>query len=100
MLKLLIILFFAAIVLLVIVAKAIRTTNDGEYLVVFRLGQLLGVYPPGRTRVIPFIDRAINVNVEEIEGWRSLSEEELLQKLIEAGRKKLGGFPSNASNLC
>jgi regulator of protease activity HflC (stomatin/prohibitin superfamily) len=82
-------LIFATFVLAVILAKTIRVTLDDERLVVFRLGQFLRVGPPGKTTVIPFIDRAVNVKVEEIAGWRTLTEEELQERLVQIARQKL-----------
>jgi regulator of protease activity HflC (stomatin/prohibitin superfamily) len=81
--------FFATIILAVILAKTIRVTLDDERLVVFRLGQFLRVSPPGKTTVIPFFDRAVNVKVEEIAGWRTLRKEELQERLVQIARQKL-----------
>jgi len=82
-------LIFASFFLAVILAKTIRVTLDDERLVVFRLGQFLRVSPPGKTTVIPFIDRAVNVKVEEIAGWRTLRKEELQERLVQIARQKL-----------
>jgi len=87
--KPIIFLIFATIVLAVILVKTIRVTSDDERLVVFRLDQLLRISPPGKTTVIPFIDRAVNVNVEEIAGWRTLTEEELQKRVVQIARQKL-----------
>ena len=71
------------IMLLLIGARSLRVANERERLVVFRLGKLLKVCRPGLSIVIPFVDRAIKVNVEQVIGWRELSEEELEKRVID-----------------
>jgi regulator of protease activity HflC (stomatin/prohibitin superfamily) len=79
---------FVAVFLAVIAAKSIKKTKEGERLVVFRLGQLHSVCPPGLNVIIPFIDKGMTASDEQIEEWRQLPEEELQRKLVEAGREK------------
>ena len=71
---------FAFLVLLVIASKAFRVAKDDELLVILRLGRLIAVRGPGRNLVMPFLDRAITVNLAQIEGWDKLSESELQLK--------------------
>ena len=71
---------FALVALLVIVAKTIVVTKEDERLVILRLGRLVAVRGPGRNIIVPFLDRAIKVNVERISGWEKLSETELLMR--------------------
>ncbi len=80
---------FIGLVLFVIAAKSIVTTKEGERLVVFRLGKLLGVFPPGRTIKVPFIDRGIKVRVDQIPGWQTMSEGELLRAIAEVAERQL-----------
>jgi regulator of protease activity HflC (stomatin/prohibitin superfamily) len=84
MAKTLIFLIFMAVFFAVFVAKARVIVDEDERLVVFRLGQLLQVYPPGRITLIPFIDRGVKVKVDQITGWRTLSEEKLQERLVQA----------------
>ena len=79
---------FTAIALVVIAAKSVVITKEGERLVVYRLGKLLHVYPPGLTLMIPFIDKAVRVKVDQIAGWQTLRENELAQRIVEAELKK------------
>ena len=74
---------FIVIALVVVAAKSVAITKEGERLVVFRLGQLLQVYPPGLTLLIPFIDRGVKVRVDQIAKWETLPESELAQKLAQ-----------------
>ena len=71
---------FPLVALLVIVAKSIVVTKDNERLVILRLGSLVGVRGSGLNFIMPFLDKAIRVNVERIPGWEKLSETELLMR--------------------
>jgi regulator of protease activity HflC (stomatin/prohibitin superfamily) len=51
------------IVILVIIASSIRIIREYERAVVFRLGRLIGAKGPGLIILIPFIDRAIKVDL-------------------------------------
>ena len=57
----------AVIVVLVVIflANAIRIVREYQRLVVFRLGRLLGTKGPGLVVLIPFIDKAILVDLRE-----------------------------------
>lgn len=77
-------LVFMAVALGVVAAKSIAITKEGERLVVFRLGGLLTVYPPGLALLIPFIDRGVKIRVDQIAGWQTLPESELEQRLAQA----------------
>lgn len=89
MAKLLIFVMFTGIVVAVIVAKTIRTVNEDERLVVFRLGQLLSIYSPGRAVLIPFLYQGVKVKVDQISGWQTLSEAELQQRIVQAVLEKV-----------
>jgi len=84
---LLIFVAFMTISLLVVAAKSIAITREGERLVVFRLGELLQVHPPGLVLLIPFVDRGVRVRVDQVPGWQTLSEGELQQRLVEGSMK-------------
>jgi len=75
---------FIAVAVCVVVAKSIARTNDEERLVVFRLGQLYRVYPPGLALLIPFVDRGVKIKVDAIAGWQKLPEDELQQRVAQA----------------
>ena len=80
MIELLFAFVFAFLVLLVIASKSIVVAKDDELLVILRLGTLFAVRGPGRNLVMPFLDRAIKVNLAQIAGWDKLSESELQLK--------------------
>ena len=84
----LIFLAFMAIALAIVAAKAIVITKEGERLVVFRLGQLFAIYPPGMNLLMPFIDKGVKVRVDQIAGWKTMPEDRLQQKLAEAALNK------------
>jgi regulator of protease activity HflC (stomatin/prohibitin superfamily) len=79
---------FLLIALLVIAAKSFAVAKEDERLVVIRLGKLLGVYGPGLSIVIPFLDRVVRVKVEMIAGWRELSESELRKRAAQIAMKR------------
>ena len=84
---------FIAVAVLVIAAKSIVAATEDEVLVVFRLGTVHRVYPPGRTLLIPFLDKAVKVRVDQVPGWQRLSESELEQKLVQAAINSSVGPP-------
>ena len=80
MIKLLFAFVFVSVLLLVIASKAFRVAKDDELLVILRLGRVIAVRGPGRNLVMPFLDRAITVNLAQIPGWDKLSESDLQLK--------------------
>jgi regulator of protease activity HflC (stomatin/prohibitin superfamily) len=54
------------IVILVIIAASIRIIREYERAVVFRLGRLIGAKGPGLIILVPFIDRAIKVDLRVV----------------------------------
>jgi regulator of protease activity HflC (stomatin/prohibitin superfamily) len=81
--KLLLFYTFVMIVLLGIAAKCLAVAKEDERLVILRFGKLLGVYGPGLSLVVPFLDRVVRIKVETIPGWRDLGESELREKAAE-----------------
>jgi regulator of protease activity HflC (stomatin/prohibitin superfamily) len=55
-----------AIIIIVAIASSIRIIREYERAVVFRLGRLIGAKGPGLIILIPFIDRAIKVDLRVI----------------------------------
>ncbi|MDD3043397.1 MAG: slipin family protein, partial [Methanosarcinaceae archaeon] len=51
------------IVLLLILSQAIKMVNEYERVVIFRLGRLSGVKGPGLFLIIPFIDKAMKIDL-------------------------------------
>ncbi len=51
--------------LALLVPQAVKIVREYQRLVVFRLGRLLGVKGPGLTFLIPFVDRAVWVDLRE-----------------------------------
>lgn len=60
--------FFAiALFAFVIFANALRVAKDSERAVVFRAGKLIGVRGPGIFLLIPFLERAVKIDLRPIE---------------------------------
>jgi regulator of protease activity HflC (stomatin/prohibitin superfamily) len=78
---------FLLLALFVIAARTLAVAKDDERLVVLRLGKLVGVYGPGLSIIILFLDRVVRVKVETIAGWRGLSESELRQRAAQLAMK-------------
>ena len=55
-----------AIIIVVIIASSIRVIREYERAVVFRLGRLIGAKGPGLIILVPFIDRAVKVDLRVI----------------------------------
>src|ERR671936_1063877 len=55
-----------AIIIAVIIASSIRIIREYERAVVFRLGRLIGAKGPGLIILIPFIDRAVKIDLRVI----------------------------------
>lgn len=55
-----------AIIILVTIAASIRIVREYERAVVFRLGRLIGAKGPGLIILIPFIDKAVKVDLRVI----------------------------------
>jgi regulator of protease activity HflC (stomatin/prohibitin superfamily) len=54
------------IIFLVIMASAIRVIREYERAIVFRLGRLIGAKGPGLILLIPFIDKAVKVDLRVV----------------------------------
>ncbi len=54
------------IVVLLIISQAIKMVNEYERVVIFRLGRLSGVKGPGIFLIIPFIDRAVKIDLRVV----------------------------------
>lgn len=79
----LLVLIGISILVLLVAVSSLRVANERERLVVFRLGKLLRVSGPGLSVVIPFVDRTIKVNVQQVIGWDGLSMEELEKRVVD-----------------
>ena len=56
---------FVVVAVVVFIANAIRIVNEYQRLVVFRLGRCIGTKGPGLVLLIPWIDRAVKVDLRE-----------------------------------
>jgi len=67
------------VVSILMLSAALRIAPEHQRLVVFRLGRFLGVYGPGLSFLIPFLDRAVAVDLRErvrrIEGEVMLTQD-------------------------
>jgi regulator of protease activity HflC (stomatin/prohibitin superfamily) len=59
----LLIIFFAFVIM--VIGSAIRVVPEYQRLVVFRFGRVLGAKGPGLVLLIPFVDRAVRVDLRE-----------------------------------
>ncbi len=71
-------------VLAALAVTAIRIVEEGERMVVFRLGRFHRVLHPGLQSALPGVDRTVRVRLDTaVPNWRELSELELDAKLHE-----------------
>jgi regulator of protease activity HflC (stomatin/prohibitin superfamily) len=56
---------FIALIVVLVVANSIRIVTEYQRLVVFRLGRAIGTKGPGLVLLIPFIDKAVKVDLRE-----------------------------------
>jgi regulator of protease activity HflC (stomatin/prohibitin superfamily) len=63
--ELLIGLAIVVVLIVLLIPQAVKIVREYQRLVVFRLGRLLGAKGPGLTLLIPFVDRAVWVDLRE-----------------------------------
>jgi regulator of protease activity HflC (stomatin/prohibitin superfamily) len=67
---------------LVLAALSVRVVPERERLAVLRLGRFIGMRGPGVVMVLPFVDKAIRINLDrDLPDWRSLSAEQLAREI-------------------
>ncbi len=59
------ILGFSAVFLLILVASSIRIVPENARLSIFRLGRYVGERGPGLVMLLPFIDKAVRIDVND-----------------------------------
>lgn len=65
-----------------VAGMGVRIVPEPERLIVFRLGKLLRLAGPGLVWLVPFVDRAVRVNLDAaVPDWRGLAPEALLEAL-------------------
>ena len=70
------------ILLIIILAKGIKIAREDQRLAIFRLGRLFTIGGPGLVLLIPVVDKAVKVNLQEnIPGWQGYSKSELNEKI-------------------
>jgi regulator of protease activity HflC (stomatin/prohibitin superfamily) len=78
-----------AFLAVIVVATRFRRTRDPERLVVFRLGRIQRLAGPGITWLLPFADMGWRVDLDKmVPDWRSLSNDELLSRLVELAKQR------------
>jgi len=71
----------------VFLASGLRVVNENERVAIIRLGRYVGIQGPGLIFTLPFVDRAIRVQMDsEVPGWRSMPAE----RLTEMVRQRIG----------
>jgi membrane-bound ClpP family serine protease len=69
------ILAFSVFFLFIVIASAIRIVPESARLSIFRLGRYIGDKGPGVVMLIPFIDRAIRIDVNnQVEHARAMQQ--------------------------
>ena len=78
------------VLLQVPLALSVRVVQEGERIVVLRLGRFHSVLRPGLRVLLPGLDQAIRVSLNMVvPGWQGLQEDELdarLQQLATTGQ--------------
>jgi len=77
-------LFLLLIVIVVIVwSRSIRIVPADHRLVVLRFGKFLGIRGPGAILLLPFIDKAYDIDLTQaLPGWQELQESELRSRIM------------------
>lgn len=76
------------------VALGIRVVPEAKRFVVFRLGRTFRVLEPGLHWILPGIDRAVGVDLNQaLPNWQSLSEADLRAQLLQLARS--GQLPTS-----
>jgi len=69
-------------VILALLLSNLRIAGDAERLLVLRFGRFHRVAGPGIALLVPFVDRGIRVDLDEVApGWRSIAAAELEARL-------------------
>ena len=62
--------------------RAYKEVPDQQRFIVERLGRYMRVCGPGKHFIVPFIDRAIVIDLEtELSGWHGMTEREIVAKI-------------------
>jgi regulator of protease activity HflC (stomatin/prohibitin superfamily) len=70
------------LVVLVFAGLSVRVVPEQDKLAVLRLGRFIGTRGPGIVLIIPFVDKAVRINLDrDLQGWRSLSSEQLAREI-------------------
>ena len=74
------------LVALVLIGLSVRVVPEQANVAVWRLGRFIGIRGPGVVMILPLVDRAIRINLDqEVPRWRFLSKEELAQEIERRG---------------
>lgn len=73
---------FIGVFCAVVAAKSIIRVDEGEGIVVFRLGQPFQASGPGTVMIIPFVDRVVRTKLDTIPNWQTLPEDQLKEKIL------------------
>jgi regulator of protease activity HflC (stomatin/prohibitin superfamily) len=72
----------AFILLLGLILAHVRVVPENQRVAIIRVGQLIGLRGPGIVFLVPYVEKAIRVDLDrDIPDWRSLPEELLLEKI-------------------
>jgi len=70
------------LVALLVVVVSVRIVPERATLAVLRLGRFIGTRGPGIVVILPFVEKAIRINLDrDVPNWRSLSTEQLDQEI-------------------
>ena len=66
----------------VLIGLSVRVVPEQKKLAVWRLGRFIGIRGPGIVMVLPFVDKAIGIDLDmEVPRWRFLAKEQLAQEI-------------------
>ncbi len=72
----------ALVAVLVVVLSVRVVVPEQATLAVLRLGRFIGTRGPGIVVILPFVEKAIRINLDrDVPNWRSLSTEQLAHEI-------------------
>lgn len=75
---------FFVVLVAIVVMRGVRVVPEAERVAVMRFGRYLGLRGPGLVLLIPYIDRAMRIELDKaVPEWRSLPPEVLERTLAE-----------------
>ncbi len=85
---------------LILIGLSIRVVRETERIAVVRLSRFIGIRGPGIVMILPFVDKAVRINLDrDVPEWRSLSAAQLAREIerrvTTSGLEKMNKPPAN-----